>query len=68
MLTLFGHQPKSHYQPEATVRCELIHKHGFGCRFLSALMQHIGEFFDVRCRLVACSSWHGVAMEWMIEG
>jgi len=47
MLTLFGHQPKSHYQPEATVRCELIHKHGFGCRFLSALMQHIGEFFDV---------------------
>ena len=38
-------QPK--IQPEATVRCELIHKHGFGCRFLSALMQHIGEFFDV---------------------
>src|SRR6516165_1382786 len=33
MLSLFGHQPKSHYQPKATVRCELIHKHGFGCRF-----------------------------------
>jgi hypothetical protein len=24
------HQPESHYQPKATVRCELIHKHGFG--------------------------------------
>src|SRR5215831_14803724 len=24
------HQPESHYQPKAIVRCELIHKHGFG--------------------------------------
>jgi hypothetical protein len=30
MLTLFGISPSHIIKPKATVRCELIHKHGFG--------------------------------------